>query len=401
MNLTSDHPFWSVKNGLLSSYPPLLEDASCDALVIGAGITGALVTEALVADGLDILTLDSRDIGRGSTSASTALLQYEVDTHLVDLIARHGRKIGTLAYQACHESIDILEHRIRGLSIECEFLRRDSVYLASREKDWPALREECEARRSIGIQVTEWDASDVAAKFGFYRPGALHSVQGAEVDAYRLAHGLLLAAARKGARIFDRTSVVKVEHHSRGITATTDRGTKVNARKVVVAAGYESGELFDTGRFVNLNSSFAIASEPLQQADPWWNRCLLWESARPYFYLRSGSDGRAIFGGEDVPYRNAKARDRALPAKAAALAARFREWFPAIRMEPAFEWAGTFGETEDGLAYIGTYSKYPDCLFALGFGGNGITYSVIAAEIIRNAIRGKKHRYASAFRFDR
>ncbi|WAC19386.1 FAD-dependent oxidoreductase [Luteolibacter sp. SL250] len=401
MNLTSEHPFWSVRNGILSTYPPLLENGSCEVLVLGAGITGALVTEALAADGHDVITLDARDVGRGSTSASTALLQYEVDTHLVDLIARHGRRMGELAYMACHESIDILERRIQASSIDCDFLRKDSVYLASREKDWPVLREEGEARRKIGIQVAEWDATEVAAKFGFYRPGALHSVQAAEVDAYRLTHGLLQAATARGGRIFDRTAATEINHHAGGVTVTTDRGTSVRARKVVVATGYEASELFDTGRFVNLNSSFAIASEPIPDAEPWWRRCLLWESARPYFYLRGGAGGRAIFGGEDVPFRNAKARDRVLPAKADKLAARFRDFFPAIRMEPAFEWAGTFGETEDGLAYIGPYNKHPDCLFALGFGGNGITYSVIAAEIIRSHLKGKKHRYAGVFRFDR
>jgi glycine/D-amino acid oxidase-like deaminating enzyme len=395
------HPFWSVRNGIPCNYPPLLEDKSCEILVLGAGITGALVTEALVRDGHDVITLDARDVGHGSTSASTALLQYEVDTHLIDLISRHGQKQGELAYLACHDSIDILERRIKDLSIDCEFQRKDSVYLASREKDWPVLREEAVARRKIGIQVEEWDATEVALKFGFYRPGALHSIQGAEVDAYKLTHGLLGAAADKGARIFDRTAATKVEHHAGGVTVTTNRTTTVRAQKVVVASGYEAAELFDTARFVNLNSSFAIASEPIPEAAPWWKRCLLWESARPYFYLRGAADGRAIFGGEDVPFRNAKARDLMLPAKAKKLAARFRDMFPAIRLEAAFEWAGTFGETEDGLAYIGTYDKHPDCLFALGFGGNGITYSVIASEIIRSHLKGKKHHYAEVFRFDR
>ena len=70
-------------------------------------------------------------------------------------------------------------------------------------------------------------------------------------------------------------------------------------------------------------------------------------------------------------------------------------------MEVAFTWAGTFGETEDGLAYIGPHGKYPNCIFALGFGGNGITFSMTAAGMIRDALAGKPNDYAEVFAFDR
>ena len=61
----------------------------------------------------------------------------------------------------------------------------------------------------------------------------------------------------------------------------------------------------------------------------------------------------------------------------------------------------TFGETKDGLAFIGQIRQMPRCYFALGFGGNGITYSVIAAEIIRDALLQRPNADARLFRFDR
>lgn len=401
MDLTSDHPFWAVKNGIPATYPAIDSDQSCEVAILGAGITGSLVAEALTADGHDVVMLDSRDICHGSTSASTALLQYEVDTHLIDLIERHGRRIGEMAYRSCHESIDLLERKIAKLGIDCAFSRRPSVYLASREKDWKVLQEEGAARRAMGIDVEEWNAAEVREHFGFERAGALKSVQGAEVDPYRLAHGLLATAHARGARIFDRSKVIRLKTEADHVILETERGFSVKARKLIVATGYEATELFAIDRFVNLRSSFALASEPLAQVDFWWERCLLWESARPYFYLRSDCQSRAILGGEDMPFRNAKARDKWLPRKTKALVTTFREMFPDIPMEPAWSWAGTFGETEDGLAYIGAYEKHPHCLFALGFGGNGITYSMIAAEIIREELKGEKHEFAEAFRFDR
>jgi glycine/D-amino acid oxidase-like deaminating enzyme len=73
----------------------------------------------------------------------------------------------------------------------------------------------------------------------------------------------------------------------------------------------------------------------------------------------------------------------------------------AIELEVAYRWAGTFGETKDGLAYIGQVPQMPRCYFVLGFGGNGITYSLIASEIVRDALIGRSNADARLFRFDR
>jgi glycine/D-amino acid oxidase-like deaminating enzyme len=402
MDLTSDHPYWRVKSGIISNYPPLDSDRNCDIAILGAGITGSLIGEALTADGHEVILLDERDVATGSTSASTALLQYEIDTHLIDLIARHGQEQARMAYRACYESIDLLEERVAALGLEdCNFTRKDSVYLASRARVVPVLQAEAEARRQAGIEVNEWSAADVHEHLGFTKHYALHSPQAAEVDAYRLAHGMLAEIRRRGGWVFDRTKVEAVDFDSGGAILKTSRGFTVRAKRLVVAMGYETQCLFDTAGFVDLRSSFAIASEPLEEVPGWWRRCLLWETARPYFYLRGDTDGRAIIGGEDLPFRSPAARDRLVKRKSRLLEKRFNEMFPEAKMEPAYAWAGTFGETKDGLAYIGTYRKHPLCYFALGFGGNGITYSVIAAEIIRSDLAGIAHPYADAFRFDR
>jgi len=119
------------------------------------------------------------------------------------------------------------------------------------------------------------------------------------------------------------------------------------------------------------------------------------------FALRTTDDGRAIIGGEDDPFRNPSRRDRLVSKKAGRLARRFTEMFPAIELEIAYAWAGTFGETEDGLASIGSVPELPKCFFALGFGGDGVTYSAVAAEIIRDAIQRRPNAGAHLFRFDR
>jgi glycine/D-amino acid oxidase-like deaminating enzyme len=70
-------------------------------------------------------------------------------------------------------------------------------------------------------------------------------------------------------------------------------------------------------------------------------------------------------------------------------------------LEVSYTWAGTFDETKDGLAYIGQTPEFPHAYFALGYGGNGITLSVIAAKIITDLHLGRPNPDADIFRFDK
>jgi glycine/D-amino acid oxidase-like deaminating enzyme len=113
MKLTSSHPFWSVKNGLPANYPSLQRNVVCEAVVIGGGITGALAAVHLAEAGVKTLVIDKRDIGAGSTSASTALFQYEIDVPLRELIKKVGPAAATRSYRLCLEAIGKLERLAR------------------------------------------------------------------------------------------------------------------------------------------------------------------------------------------------------------------------------------------------------------------------------------------------
>ena len=150
-----------------------------------------------------------------------------------------------------------------------------------------------------------------------------------------------------------------------------------------------------------MKSTYALISEPLPKISEWHRQCLIWESGSPYLYLRTTTEGRVIVGGEDEDFVNAKRRDALISQKTRTLVKKFGRLFPEVPLEVAFAWAGTFGTTKDGLAYIGVPPRFPHAYFALGYGGNGITFSLIAAEIIRDAFLGRQNRDASIFRFGR
>lgn len=398
MNLRAGYPFWLIKNGLPFSYPKLEHDIDTDVLIIGAGISGALVRYHVTNAGIKCVTVDGRTVGLGSTCASTALLQYEIDTPLSELIKICGKEKAERVYQLCGYSIKALEKIARKVGL-AEFEMRPSLYFAAYKKDCDFLKEEFEARKNAGFKLRLLNEKQIKKKYGFSAPAAILSETGAEVDAYAFTHRLLRHKIRSSA-VYDRTKIVETEHQKNGIMFKTENGCTIRAKKVVYATGYEVTEMLEKD-IVKLLSTYAIISEQFNATSFWKAKTLIWNTADPYLYLRTTNDGRILIGGRDDEFYDPKKRDAVIDKKTKQLEQDFCKLFPDFQFKAEFAWAGTFGSTKDGLPYIGEYHKYPNSYFALGFGGNGITFSLIAAEIIRDLILGKTNKDVEIFAFNR
>src|SRR4051812_42198507 len=101
MDLHSGYPFWLIKNGLPFEYPKLDRSIKTDVVILGGGISGALTAYHLINEAVDCVVVDARTIGLGSTCASTALLQYEIDTPLCRLKDKVGYSNAVQSYKLC------------------------------------------------------------------------------------------------------------------------------------------------------------------------------------------------------------------------------------------------------------------------------------------------------------
>ena len=70
-----------------------------------------------------------------------------------------------------------------------------------------------------------------------------------------------------------------------------------------------------------------------------------------------------------------------------------------VRIE--YGWEGLFAMTPDGLPYVGPHRRYPRHLFALGYGGNGMTFGFLAAQLLLESFKGKASADCHLFAFDR
>lgn len=399
MDLKNGYPFWLIKNGLPYNYPKLRQHIQTDALIVGGGISGALTAHYLMKAGIDCMVTDGRTIGLGSTCASTSLLQYELDLPLYKLSKLVGRPHAQRAYQLCSDAIDSISGLMRTSEMREDFRTMPSLYYAAYKKDVTGLKKELAARKAAGFDVQWLGEEEIKDVFGFAAPGAILSAQGAYVNAYMLTHSLLQHCMRKGMQVFDRTQVKRVHYHPRHVEAVTQEGFTIRAKHLVYATGYEAQQVVKE-HIVTLHSTYALASEQLQE-NAWQNKAMIWNTADPYLYMRMTGDNRVIVGGRDEPFYNPGARDRLLKHKTRQLSNDFKKLFPDVPFAPEFSWTGTFGITRDALPYIGRYEKLPRTYFALGFGGNGITFSVIAARIIADLLKGVKNPDAAIFSFDR
>jgi glycine/D-amino acid oxidase-like deaminating enzyme len=401
MDLKSGYPWWTVRDALPGAFPPLEADLRCDVAVIGAGITGALIANEFAAHGHEVAILDRREAGWGSTAASTALIQYEIDTPMRDLAKRHGEAQAVLAYRACLEAVDGLRDALRGLR-GAEFVRTDSLYYASRDRHRRPLRAEFELRERHGFPVRWLDAGALDERYGIAAPGAILSTVAARMDPYRAAWGLLQRLPKAGAHVHDRTAIVTIEPRQRDVVLVTAEGMRVRARHVVVAAGYEA-QAWLPRRIARNRSSYALVTDPVPGGalGP-FARTLLWETARPYLYLRATVDGRLIVGGEDDAVDLPARRDRRVAAKAERLLRKAQALLPALPLRPAFAWGGTFAETRDGLPFFGPHPRYgPRVLFAMAYGGNGITDAMAGTGLLRALAEKRRHPLAAVFGFAR
>ncbi len=403
MNLHTPYPYWLLKNGFLCEYPILRHPLQVDFLVMGGGITGALIAWYLAKAGVAVAVVDRRHIGMGSTCASTALLQYEIDVPMHQLAKSVGEKNAARSYRLCIDAIDALEQICEKMSLATGFERKPSIYCASRIADLQDIDLEYTIRQKHGIRVERWDKSDVARAFPhFQSPGALYSPHDAgQVDAYALTHALLQDAIKEGAQVFDKTEITDIQHEKRQVVLRTQHEYSIRAKQLVIASGYESQEYLKQ-KVTRLHATYALVSEPFEGGEIWYRDALIWETARPYLYLRTTSDHRVLIGGRDEPFYSPGKRDKLLTKKTQLLTQDFDKRFPTLApLAVDFNWAGTFAETPDGLPFIGSVRERPRTVFALGFGGNGIVFSQIAATIIRDAALGKKNPDAPIFSFAR
>lgn len=394
--LRGGEPYWLAKGKprlkIVSDVPRELWDV----VIVGAGITGALIAHRLAGLGKRILILDRRPPMHGSTAASTALIQWDIDRTLTELSERRGLKQAREIYRVSLNAVRDLEALIRDEGVSCGWKSREALYLAGDAHGFRTLKDEARLREKSGLPSRFVEARELREEHGFDRSGAIVSRFSGELDPVKLAKALLSRAQSNGATLVSPVEVTVCESGPDRVGLLAKDGRAFEARHAIFATGYETLKQIPRSSY-NVISTWALATKPIPPKQFWPGRKIVWEASDPYLYFRTTPDNRIIAGGEDEDFADEEARDRLIASKSKTVLQKLRELLPGRHLELAHQWAGNFAETDDGLPIIAEPDGLNRCLAVLGAGGNGITFSVIAADIAAAWVRGRKTRSAEYF----
>ncbi|MBW7476754.1 FAD-binding oxidoreductase [Paenibacillus oenotherae] len=394
--------YWPTTLPDFHSYPPLQSDVRYRVAIIGGGISGVLCGYILAQAGINAVILERGEVAGGSTSVNTGLLQFCNDIMLTELIQQIGEHDAVQFYRACRGAIEQIGHIASELGTAAGFSRRSSLYYASTEQDVPKLRREYEALLANGFPVEYWEPDQIMQHFPFRKPGAMVTHGDAEINPFQFVHALAGASSKLGLAIHEHTDIIAHDTTDNGVhRLKTGAGAVVEADHVIYAIGYEPEELRGHLISAELNRTYAIATEPQENAATWHERFLIWETARPYLYMRTTADGRIIAGGLDEKKPEPTSSEQSRHKRTDKLHKQVMQLFPTLDAPVAYDWTATFGESRDNLPFIGMDPACRGVYYCLGYGGNGSVYSMIAATILRSLIRGEDHPIASIVRLDR
>jgi len=385
LDLRSGRSVWELDNLELTPSSSQKCPHKADILIVGAGITGSFLAERLTRLGRSVVVVDRHRPQKASTAASTALLQWEIDTPLLELETQLGFEAASFVYRRSFAAVGSIGHLVKSLDIQADFKPRRTLYLAGNRLDATALGEEHRLREKAGLAGTFLNRDQLLASFGFDREAAILSPGSAEANPMRLAKALLDKAIERGAEIFHPVAIKDYDSSARCAHVVTDHGFEIEANIVILANGYEMPGFIPSTQH-SLASTWALATVPQLPTNLWAEGALIWEASEPYTYLRTTPDNRIVIGGEDEDLIDEKRRDEKIEMKTSVLLQKLSALVPGANLKVDAAWAGFFGQTNDGLPLIGAIPGKPHYYAAFGYGGNGITFSALAADLIASLI---------------
>ena len=378
--------------------PPVIDDFRCEVLIVGAGITGALMAERLTRQGLGVVLIDRESPAQGSTMASTAMLLWEIDRSLGELTQLYGLERAARCYRASLDAVSGLQSLVAQHGLRCGMRPRNSLYLATDDNAKP-LHEEFALRSRIELPGDFLDHATLLSTFGIARAGAILSPASADADPVQLTRGLLKISLGRGARLF-KANAIAFDGAGSAVSVGLDNDHEIEARHVVLATGYVMPRIVRP-TIQQIASSWAIATVP-QPNNIWKDGTLIWENSKTYHYARTTADGRIIFGAKMMtPSSNPRPAMRQRRGKRHVSPRNSPRSGRAQGLRLTVAGQECLTSTTRRLAADRSCTRRKKSVAGHGYGGNGITFSYIAAELIGSLIAGGTSPLLEDFALDR
>ena len=402
MQLTNGNLYWQKKSKIAKTYPYLINDISCDVLIIGGGINGAITAYFLAKEGAKVVVVEKNILGYGSTSAASALLEYQLDNDMHKLEKSIGVKATNRVYYLCLDALDKIEKIDKELEQNTGFKRQDAIYYTNKFTHKSSMSKEYNCRKKAGFNSFFIDSHSVIN----LNSGILTKNASGIMNPYLFTQTLFDSISKlENVKIFENTRVDDIKPVLNGVECFTNNRFKINAGSVIFSSGYETLRYLNNAP-VELFKTFTIVSKPIKELKNFDISFTARDSLEPYHYLRFDTNGRIIFGGEDVKFTDKLTNKKNLKMVANDKYKRLyntlnKTLYNINDISIEYSFNSTFANTKDSLPLIDEMPGMPNCFCNLGFGSNGILHSVIGANMLKDAVKGFYTKDMNMFRIYR
>jgi glycine/D-amino acid oxidase-like deaminating enzyme len=358
-----------------------------DVAIIGAGYTGLSAARSLARGGASVAVFESRTIGWGASSRNGGMVLTGLKLPAATLIASYGKEATARMYAASLESIDFVEELVREENIACDFARAGHLEVACKPKHFDDFRRSAEViAREFNHEQRLIPKNQLQSEIGsaIYH-GGLVDDSSAGVNPARYVAGLVRAAERAGAAVFEHSHVDEIlREGAQGWKIATARGT-LRAKNVLVAtSGYTSRVTPTLQKKIIPIGSYIIVTEILPEKlavglSP-RNR-MIYDSKNYLYYYRLTPDRRMLFGGRAAFFPETSSTIR---RSAEILRRGMLTVYPQLReAKIEYVWGGTLDFAFDIMPHAG---QLDGLHFSLGYAGHGVGMSTYLGDKIAQSI---------------
>ena len=381
------HDFPSTRR---PDYPRLRGDHAATVVIVGAGLTGCATAYACAMAGLKPIVVDAGRVGQGSAGRSGGLLLPEPGPSFRDVAAAHGLRAARRVFETWGKGATEAAALLRRLKIP-GIEELENLIVAARG-DEKALQREQAARAEAGLDARTLTQKQVRQATALDAAAGVRLRDALAVDPYRACVGLATAAARRGAVFFERSPVKQVRPGAKKIDVVLASGS-VTAETAIITTGVATAEFKPLRRHFKARESYLVLTDEVPVAirkQLGRRQSTIRDTRSPRHRISWTADDRILIAGGDQDVTPARTRDAVLVQRTGQLMYELLMMYPTISgLQPAYGWDLPYGETADGLMYIGPHRNYPRHLFALGGGGDSITGAFVAARLLTRAVRGE------------
>ena len=372
-------------------------------VIVGGGMSGAMAAYACASAGLKVILLEADRVGLGGTGHATGLMSGESSASYRDVEARAGKRVARALFSALESAPRDLAAAVKRLGIKAQLDVAPAIRIIPPAQSDKALHKEIAARQGAGLGGSFLLPGAVARQTAVESSGGMRIPDGGFADPYKLTLGFLNAAARRGAKIYERSRVNKITFTRKLTTVFLDSGS-ITTTNLVICIGEPTSLFKPLKRHLRHEHRYAVLTEPLPAAvrkELGRRTMMLRDTEMPSHHLWFTDDNRALFAGGDQKRQPDRLRQKTLVQRCNELMYELTKLYPAISgVMPAYGWDVPLTHAVDGALYAGSHRNFPFHHFAFGT-LHDPARAFLASRIILRSILGKPDKDDTHFSFAR